>query len=141
MNKAYVVLRKGFEYDDSIYSESEGGSPKIICFSIEDAENKIKELNSQEFQQVSIIDYTWDLPDILNVEEDKFHEFNNSLIEKYGKIEPLNKWQSTESVLHPKANKEEIDTYLGMIDFSFYYIAETDIDIQGYRQKKLDDIL
>ena len=45
MEKAYVILRKGFEYDDNIYNESEGGTPNLIVFSKEDAQLKVKELN------------------------------------------------------------------------------------------------
>jgi hypothetical protein len=30
MNKAYIVMKKGYEYDDSIYNETEGGTPKIV---------------------------------------------------------------------------------------------------------------
>ena len=41
MEKAYVILKKGFEYDDNIYSESEGGSPSLIVFSEEDAKKKV----------------------------------------------------------------------------------------------------
>ena len=30
--KAYVILQKGFEYNDEVYTEGEGGNPKIVCF-------------------------------------------------------------------------------------------------------------
>ena len=49
MKKAYVILRKGFEYDDNIYSESEGGTPNLIVFSKEDANRKVDELKAEEF--------------------------------------------------------------------------------------------
>ena len=49
--KAYVILRKGFEYDDNIYHEYEGGggSPDMIVFSKEDAIRKVEEMNIEEF--------------------------------------------------------------------------------------------
>jgi hypothetical protein len=42
MEKAYVILKKGFEYDDNIYSETEGGNPSLIVFSKEDAMKKVE---------------------------------------------------------------------------------------------------
>jgi hypothetical protein len=41
--KAYVILRKGFEYDDNIYSEFDGGggTPHTIVFSKEDAIKRV----------------------------------------------------------------------------------------------------
>ena len=51
MEKAYVILRKGFEYDDNIYSETEGGSPSLIVFSKEDAMKKVDELNIKEYKE------------------------------------------------------------------------------------------
>ena len=42
MNRAYIVMKKGYEYDDNTYSETEGGHPQIICFSKEDAKMKVK---------------------------------------------------------------------------------------------------
>lgn len=32
MKKAYVILKKGFEYDDNIYNESDGGTPSDCIF-------------------------------------------------------------------------------------------------------------
>ena len=49
MEKAYVILKKGFEYDDNIYNESEGGKPNLIVFSEEDAKKKVDELNAKEY--------------------------------------------------------------------------------------------
>ena len=72
MEKAYVILRKGFEYDDNIYSESEGGSPSLIVFSKEDANRKVNELNAKEFKQCSISEYSYDMEDILTVEIDEY---------------------------------------------------------------------
>lgn len=62
--KAHVIVKKGYEYDDSIYSESEGGNPELICFSKEDADIKVNELNKQEFKTSSLSYYSYDLEDI-----------------------------------------------------------------------------
>jgi len=141
MEKAYVILRKGFEYDDNIYSESEGGSPSLIVFSKEDAKKKVDELNSKEYKQCSLNEYSYDLEDSLSVDVSEYDEFNDSLTAKYGKPELKNKWESSENRLHPMANEEEIKKYMSMVKLSFYEAVETDIDVQSYREKKITEIL
>jgi hypothetical protein len=141
MEKAYVILRKGFEYDDNIYSESEGGSPSLIVFSKEDAKKKVDELNAKEYKQCSLNEYSYDLEDSLSVDVSEYDEFNDSLTAKYGKPELKNKWESSENRLHPMANEEEIKKYMSMVKLSFYEAVETDIDVQSYREKKITEIL
>jgi hypothetical protein len=141
MEKAYVILRKGFEYDDNIYSESEGGSPSLIVFSKEDANRKVDELNAKEFKQCSISEYSYDMEDILTVEISEYDKFNESLNQKYGKPESKNRWESCENRLHPMANEEETQKYTNMVKLSFYEAVETDIDVRSYREKKITEIL
>lgn len=141
MEKAYVILRKGFEYDDNIYNESEGGTPNLIVFSKEDADKKVDELNAKEYQQCSLNEYSYDLEDSLSVDLSEYDEFNDSLTTKYGKPELKNKWESSENRLHPMANEEEIKKYMSMVKLSFYEAVETDIDVQSYREKKITEIL
>lgn len=141
MEKAYVILRKGFEYDDNIYSESEGGSPSLIVFSKEDANRKVDELNAKEFKQCSISEYSYDMEDILTVEIDEYDKFNESLNQKYGKPESKNRWESYENRLHPMANEEETEKYIKMVSMSFYEAIETDIDVQSLREKQINQIL
>jgi hypothetical protein len=141
MEKAYVILRKGFEYDDNIYSESEGGSPSLIVFSKEDANRKVDELNAKEFKQCSISEYSYDMEDILTVEISEYDKFNESLNQKYGKPESKNRWESYENRLHPMANEEETQKYTNMVKLSFYEAVETDIDVRSYREKKITEIL
>jgi hypothetical protein len=141
MEKAYVILRKGFEYDDNIYSESEGGSPSLIVFSKEDANRKVNELNAKEFKQCSISEYSYDMEDILTVEISEYDKFNESLNQKYGKPESKNRWESYENRLHPMANEEETEKYIKMVSMSFYEAIETDIDVRSYREKKITEIL
>ena len=80
--KSYVILQKGFEYDDSIYSESDGGGghPKLVTFSKDEVDSKIKELNLIEYKITSIRDYTYEIEDILNVDEEEYLNFNKSLV-------------------------------------------------------------
>jgi hypothetical protein len=141
MEKAYVILRKGFEYDDNIYNESEGGTPNLIVFSKEDAKKKVYELNAKEYQQCSLNEYSYDLEDSLSVDLSEYDEFNDSLTTKYGKPELKNKWESSENRLHPMANEEEIKKYMSMVKLSFYEAVETDIDVRSYREKKITEIL
>jgi hypothetical protein len=141
MEKAYVILRKGFEYDDNIYNETEGGSPSLIVFSKEDAMKKVEELNIKEFKECSLHEYSYDLEDSLNVEVSEYDEFNESLNTKYGKPESKNRWDSFENKLHPMANEEETQKYMSMVKLSFYEAVETDIDVQSYREQKITEIL
>ena len=141
MEKAYVILRKGFEYDDNIYNESEGGTPNLIVFSKEDADKKVYELNAKEYQQCSLNEYSYDLEDSLSVDLSEYDEFNDSLTTKYGKPELKNKWESSENRLHPMANEEEIKKYMSMVKLSFYEAVETDIDVQSLREKQINQIL
>lgn len=141
MEKAYVILKKGFEYDDNIYSESEGGNPSLIVFSKEDAKKKVNELNAKEYKQCSLNEYSYDLEDSLSVDISEYDEFNESLNTKYGKPESKNRWESFENRLHPMANEEETNKYMSMVKLSFYEAVETDIDIQSLREKQINEIL
>lgn len=138
--KAHVIVKKGYEYDDNIYSESEGGNPELICFSKEDAEAKVKELNKQEFKTSSLSYYSYDLEDILNVDIEEYEKFNESLVEKYGPIKKSG-WGDTENILHPDANEEETEQYMKMISLTFYEVKPTDIDVQSFRDYKISEVL
>ena len=139
--KAHVIVKKGYEYDDNIYSESEGGNPELICFSKEDAYNKVNELNKQEFKTSSLSYYSYDLEDILNVSTDEYEKFNQSLVEKYGKIVKKDSWNDVENTLHPMANDEETEKYMKMTSLSFYEVKATDIDVQSFRDYKINEVL
>lgn len=141
MEKAFIVMKKGYEYDDSIYSEVEGGTPQIVTFSKEDAEQRVNELNIKLFMDIDISQYGYESEDYLTVDYDDFVKFNKSLVSKYGEIEKKYKWEDTSSRLHPLANKDEINQYLNMISLSFYEVYEVDVDQSSYRNEKLDQIL
>ena len=141
--KSYVILQKGFEYDDSIYSESEGGGghPKLVTFSKDEVDSKIKELNLIEYKITSIRDYTYEIEDIINVDIEEYLNFNKSLVEKYGPISKKYSWEDTEYMLHPSATDEECEKYVSMVSIDFYYAVETDIDIQSFRNERINNIL
>jgi len=141
MKKGFVILKKGFEYDDNIYSETEGGSPSLIVFTKQEAEKKVYELNIKEYKECSLSEYSYDLEDSLNVDVSEYEEFNESLIAKYGKPESKNRWDNYENKLHPMANEEECEKYYKMVRMSFYEAVETDIDLQSLRENQINEIL
>lgn len=139
--KAYVILQKGFEYNDEVYTEGEGGNPQIVCFSKEDAKIKVDQLNFEEYKKRSLIEYTYDLEDVLKVDVSEYENFNDSLVEKYGPIVATNRWDDTENILHPKANLEESKKYCDMTTLSFYDVVETEVDMESYRDYKIGEII
>jgi hypothetical protein len=141
MKKAYVILKKGFEYDDNIYNEVDGGKPSLVVFDKEDADQKVYELNIQEYKQLNITDYGYGLDEVLKVDEDVYTDFNKSLVEKYGEITKQGNWDRTEYRLHPMADDEESKKYAKMLEISFYEVVETDLDMKSYRDTKINSIL
>lgn len=141
MKKAYVILKKGFEYDDNIYNEVDGGKPSLVVFDKEDAEQKVYELNINEYKQLNITDYGYGIDEVLKVDEEVYFDFNKSLVEKYGEITKQGSWDRTESRLHPMANDEESKKYAKMLEISFYEVVETDLDMKSYRDTKINSIL
>ena len=139
--KAYVILQKGFEYNDEVYTEGEGGNPQIVCFSKEDAKIKVDHLNFDEYKRKSLQDYTYGLEDVLNVDIEDYESFNESLVQKYGPIVGASRWDDTENILHPKANLEESKKYSDMVKTSFYDVVETEVDMESYRDYKIGEII
>lgn len=141
--KAYVILRKGFEYDDNIYHEYDGGggSPDTIVFSKEDAIKKVQELNIEEFKNENISNYSYDFDEILNVDVEEYEDFNKKLVEKYGEIEKKDIWTSIHNVLHPMANLEEALEYSKMVNLEFFTYKETNMDMQSFREQRINETL
>jgi hypothetical protein len=141
--KAYVILRKGFEYDDNIYNSYDGGggTPDTIVFSKEDAIKKVEELNIEEFKTESITNYSYDIEDVLNVDIEEYEEFNKKLVDKYGIIEKKDVWTSNENVLHPKATKEEAVEYAKLVNLTFFEYTETNMDMQSFREQRINETL
>lgn len=141
MKKGYVILKKGFEYDDNIYNETDGGSPSLIVFSKEEADKKVYELNIKEYKECSLSSYSYDFEDCLNVSTEEYVAFNEALNAKYGKPEQKNRWDDVENKLHPMANEEESKQYAKMVSITFYESVETDIDRQSLRESQINEIL
>lgn len=139
--KAYVLVKKGYEYDDNIYNEVDGSTPQLILFGKDEVMDKVKEANIAEFKSISIHDYTYDMSDILRVDLEEYLNFNKLLVEKYGPIKTQYSWYNTEYMLHPSADEKECDKYLSMVDMSFFEAVETEIDLQSYRNHKLSGLV
>jgi hypothetical protein len=141
--KAYVILRKGFEYDDNIYSSIDGGggTPYKIFFSQKEVNQKVIEMNIEEYKTESINMYSYDIEDCLNVEASEYFDFCKSLIEKYGPIEKKDRWSNVENILHPKADEIEARIYESMVNIAFFEWHETEIDIQSFRNQRINETL
>jgi len=139
--KAYVLMEKGFEYDDSYYNPVEGGSPRKIYFSLDEAKQESKKLDLQKFKNESIRNYTYDIDDVIR-DYDKFNELSNRLLEKYGKPTFSHRWMSLEEYqLHPQANDEESEEYSKLVDFSFFEVQEVEIDQSSFRNHQIETVL
>ena len=139
----YVVLQKGFEYNDEVYSESEsgGGHPRKIYFNKQTALDEVKRLNINEFKNTDISLYSYEIEDICENPEELL-DFCKSLIEKYGEIPSENNFDSPDEYrLHPNANDEESEKYMDMVYISFYELSEADFDEQDIRDSKLSILI
>lgn len=134
-------MRKGFEYNDEIYSEQEGGKPDCIFFEKEEARQRATELNIKEYKETSLSDYSYDIEDLLNVSVDEYSEFLDTLNKKYGEIQSSNRWDNTENRLHPMANQEESNKYSEMVSLSFYDVYEANVDKSSLRNKKINEVI
>jgi hypothetical protein len=115
---AYLILQKGFEYNDEINLSSGGGHPQKIFFSLDT-----------------------DLTEICD-DQEKLLNFCDSLNQKYGKIEYKDRWsQPDEFRLNPLANEEESKAYASMIDLNFYEVVSVEVDQQDMRDSKLNQLL
>jgi len=140
---AYVVLQKGFEYNDEVYSQAEsgGGHPHKIFFTEESARKEVERMNLEELKQTNITDYTYDIEDICD-DPDGLLELCNSLNEKYGKMESTNRWNSPDEYrLHEMATEEESKKYFDMVDLYFYEMVQVEVDQQDLRESKLQNII
>lgn len=140
--KAYIIMEKGYEYDDSIYTPLEGGTPKKVFFNRADALLEKERLEIKLMKETEITYYSECIEDQLNVEIDEVKSFLESLNNKYGKPNPLNRWDSFgEFQLNPMASDEESKKFLKMHSVRFYEISEVEVDLPSLRDAQIDRIL
>jgi len=140
---AFVVLRKGFEYNDEIYSQSEnsGGNPHKVFFTREGCSEEVERMNIKEFKETNISEYSYDIEDICDDPEELL-EFCKSLEDKYGKMESTDRWNSPDEYrLHKMATDEEAKKYGDMVNLYFYEMVEVEVDQQDLRESKIQQIL
>lgn len=140
--KAYIIMKKGYEYDDNIYNPTDGGFPQKVFFNREDAEKELKKLEILEMKSTDISNFAYDIKEELNVEEAEFLEFNKSLNEKYGLPTPKYSWDKpSEYQLNNKASEEESQKYLEMVQIRFFEIEEVEVDKASFRDWKIESII
>jgi len=140
--KAYVIMQKGYEYDDNIYNPTEGGTPKKVIFNKEDAYLEKDRLEIKYMKETDIASYTYSIEDELNIPFEEVTGFLESLNDKYGKPAPVNRWDSFgEFQLNPMATDEESNKFLSMHSLRFYEVVEVDVDVTSLRDTQIDRIL
>lgn len=140
--KAYVIMQKGYEYDDNIYNPTEGGTPKKVFFNKEDAYIDKDKLEIKYMKETDITSYTYSIEDEINIPIEEVTGFLESLNNKYGKPSPLNRWDSFgEFQLNPMATDEESKKFLSMHSLRFYEVVEVDVDVTSLRNNQIDRIL
>lgn len=141
--KAFVLMEKGYEYDDNYYNPTDGGSPQKIFFDYDQALIEKIKLDIKKFKAHSFESYVY-YEDIEYVIEDmnKFKKFNEKLKEKYGEPAYTNPWNRLEEYqLHPSANEEESNEFVRMVDFSYYEVQEVDVDKNSFRNHQIESVL
>jgi len=140
--KAYVIMEKGFEYDDNIYNPTDGGNPKTIIFGRKDAEEKAHKLEIEVLKDINIQLYTYDIEDAISSDIDEVKSYLEDINTKYGKPEPKNRWDEFgEYQLNPKATDDEAEKYLSMLSIRFFEIVEVEVDVQSLRNHQIEEIL
>lgn len=140
--KAYIIMRKGWEYDDSTYSESDGGHPCKIIFNKEEANLFRNLLEISAMKETDISQYSYEIEEELNEDYDDVVAYLKSLNEKYGHPESKNKWESWgELQLNPKATEDEGQTFLKMHNIRFFDVVECEVDQSSLRDYQINQVL
>ena len=143
--KVYVILQRGFEYDDEIYSNHESGSgfPQTVFFTKPGALEQTRKLNIEEFKTTNISDYCYEIEDICD-DVEKLKELVKQFKQKYGECPPSKSvWERKpdEWRLHPDVTDEEAKQYVKLINLEFYEVVETEVDVQDMRESKIENII
>jgi hypothetical protein len=141
--KAYIIMEKGFEYDDNYYNPTEGGSPKKVYFKLEDAQKALFEFEVKNAKEQDISSYMgYEMVDDLNCSKEELLDYCRSLNEKYGTPEKKSAWDSFgDFQLNPKATDKEAQKFLNMINFRFFEIDTCEVDITSLRDHQIDSVL
>jgi hypothetical protein len=136
--KGYIILEKGYEYDDSYYNEIEGGHPRKIFHTKSSAMEALDNYEFDAHTERDITDYCG--IDRMKSESD-WTSLCESMTQKYGEMKP-NTWRGTFTRPNIKMNKEERKQYLSnFTDYIFYTIVETEFDTQDMREHKINSVI
>jgi hypothetical protein len=142
--KAYVILQRGFEYNDEIYSSQDSGCgfPKKIFYTKEGAKEEVLRLNINEMKSSNITDYAYDVEDICD-DVEELTNFCKKMLETYGPVPTSdNIWdRADEYRLHPSATDEDSKKYMKIVDLDFFEIVETEIDQQDLIDSRIKSII
>lgn len=131
---AYVVFEKGFEYNDEIYHEADvnGGAPKRVTFSKDDARRLVDELNRKSIRGCDIRNYAYDIEDLCDPL--KLEAF----FIKHG-------WKWDEDMydvcIPEEATDEQLDELLDIISLSFFDYQEVELDMISFRDRQIDNTI
>ena len=141
--KAYIIMEKGFEYDDNNYNPVDGGTPRKVFFTLKDAEKELTTLEIEHVKTINVSDFMqYEMEDDLNVEKEEFESYVKSLNDKYGLPPKKNSWDRVgEHQLNPKATYEESIKYLQMISPKFFEIESVEVDIPSLRDYQISQVL
>lgn len=130
MTIGYVITEVGYEYNDEIYSQNDGGAgnPIKIYLDKAKAEEEVKNMNMDSLFTCDIGDYAYDLEDIItDMDELK------KVIKKYDTKEEVNVENSYElgvwfSNNNARFSKEDKGKMFQLISLDFYNLVEVEID-------------
>lgn len=135
--KGWIVLRAGAEYNDEIYSLSDGGEPEKVYLDKAKAEARVLELFHDTFKSgFSFGEYAYDIMDIVRTVRTK-----KELIEAWNKIVPetyriqlssppkeedYDEW--IDFAVGPGITLEQTKKLIKLFSLNLFYIEETEIE-------------
>jgi len=125
--KAYVVIERGYEYNDEIYHQPETdddcGKPEHVYFDQKKALDVAQKLNSKFFSGLRLCEYCYGIDEIL-VDEDE--ETCQKLSEIIGK--PLTKDELEEFEVPENLTEKQLEEISKLFNLEFYSVVAVDAD-------------
>jgi hypothetical protein len=121
MAKGYILLKKGWEYDDETYSETEGGKPVKIYLDKSKADEDKLNFEVKKFHNLDLYIYYYTLDEILK-EGVNLNQLESYLLANWPGID-LDVLSLPRSV-----TKEQIKGLMELITVEFFELVETEIE-------------
>jgi hypothetical protein len=138
--KGYIIIEKGYEYDDNYYNPNEdgGGVPTKIFYTKQAAAEALSDYEFQAHTDRNITDYYG--KDYMK-DEHKWESLCESMEKKYGEMKP-DPWRGQYKRPNIKMSKEERKEYLSLFTKNlFYTIVEAEFDTQDMRDYKINMVI